>query len=228
MITWHETRDVLMSPCFFTTSALGHLRICSPLREFSCNTLSCLCVSSICLYLLEQGLEFVLRSAHFLFIASRWFTMGRGSGMRNVAGCELYPAQLYIYSFHSLVKKRLTCSQEHNLVLFQLLDLHNLVLLRNSFLDFGSLLLSLGDSVTLVGRGRLLMKNNSPLHILKPTVPLPVTAKLDSWNKRVSLLSLCGQVIRICILSKMLNKPKSLGFFHLFLWSKQFMSPKRK
>lgn len=134
--------------------------------------------------------------------------------MRNVTGCELYPALLYTYSFHSLIEKRLTHSQEDNLVLFQLLDLYNLILLRNSFLDFGGLLLSLGDVtlVYLVGKGRLLRKNNSPLHILKPTVPLSVTPKLHSWDKRVSLLSLYGQVICICILSQMLNKPQSVVF----------------
>lgn len=147
-ITGHKPRDVSMPPCFFTTSALGHLRICPPLREF-CNTLSSLFVSSICSSLLEQGLEFLLRNPHFLFIASHWFTMGRASGMRHVAGGELFLAPLYSHSFHSFIKKWLTHIQEDNLILFLLLDLHNLILLRNSFQAFGSLLLTLEDSVTL-------------------------------------------------------------------------------
>lgn len=148
LIKWHKNRDTLMPPCFFITSALGHLRICPPLREF-CNTLSCLFVSSICSYLLEEGSEFVLRNPHFLFIASHWFTMGRGS--RYEESCRLWTiSRSAVHLQLSLIcKKRLTCIQEDNLVLFLLLDLHDLILLRNSFLAFGSLLLSLRDSHSL-------------------------------------------------------------------------------
>lgn len=68
LITWHKHRCSAVS-CSCTPSAPGHLRCYPTQRELSCNTLSCLFVSSICSCLLVRGLEFALRNPHFLLIA---------------------------------------------------------------------------------------------------------------------------------------------------------------
>lgn len=58
------------------------------------------------------------------------------------------------------------------------------------------------------------MKNKSPLHVLKHTVPLPVMSKHDSWDKRASLLSLSAQVICSCFsVQDSEQVKKQYGFF---------------
>lgn len=142
--------DVLMPPCFFTISALGHLRMWPVLREFCCNTLSCQFLPSA-----QAGIRICPKESPLSFYS---FTLiHHGKRFTYEECCRLWTTSCSVAHLQPplICKKRLTCIQEGNLVLFLLLDLHDLILLRNSFWLLDACYYHQKSLLLFVGRGRL-------------------------------------------------------------------------